>query len=85
MNITKTQQNLKTRSKRSLKGLKAETEYTATATEDGLFIDHKKGDHDNDYSLTLDDGKIWVSYSGDEQAFETLEEAGNYLIEQLNF
>ena len=68
-----------------IKRIEAETEYTATATDEGLIIDHKKGDHDNDYSLTLDDGKIWVSYSGDEQAFETLEEAGNYLIEQLNF
>lgn len=33
------------------------TNFTATPTDNGLFIDHKKGDHDNDYSLAIEDYK----------------------------
>ena len=79
-------EQIKNEIEKVIKRIKAETEYTATATDDGLFIDHKKGDHDNDYTLTLEeDGKISVANTASIEYFDTLEEAGDYLIEQLNF
>lgn len=79
-------EQIKNEIEKVIKRIEAETEYTATATDDGLFIDHKKGDHDNDYTLTLEeDGKISVANTASTEYFDALEEAGDYLIEQLNF
>ena len=79
-------EQIKNEIEKIIKRVEAETEYTATATDDGLFIDHKKGDHDNDYSLTLEeDGKIRVANTASTEYFDTIEEASDYLIEQLNF
>lgn len=79
-------EQIKNEIEKVIKRIEAETEYTATATDDGLFIDHKKGDHVNDYDLTLEeDGKISVSNTASTEYFDTIEEAGDYLIEQLNF
>lgn len=68
--------------------IEKQTEFTATPTDNGLFIDHKKGDHDNDYSLTIEDyknTKIRVANSSTVEYFDNIDDAGGYLIEQLNF
>ena len=65
-----------------------QTDFTATLINDGLFIDHKKGDHSNDYSLTIEDyknTKIRVANSSTVEYFDNIDDAGDYLIEQLNF
>lgn len=64
------------------------TNFTATLVNDGLFINHKKGDHSNDYSLTIEDyknTKIRVANSSTVEYFDNIDDAGDYLIEQLNF
>jgi hypothetical protein len=64
------------------------TNFAATLVNDGLFINHKKGDHSNDYSLTIEDyknTKIRVANSSTIEYFDNIDDAGDYLIEQLSF
>lgn len=73
---------------RLVKQIEKVTNFTATLTNDGLFIDHKKSDHDNDYSFTIEDyknTKIRVANSSTVEYFDNIDDAGDYLIEQLNF
>lgn len=70
--------------------LKADLEYHTPQklVRDGFFINHKKGDHSNDYSLTIEDyknTKIRVANSSTVEYFDNIDDAGDYLIEQLNF
>lgn len=62
-----------------------ETKFTAIPSTVGLFIECAPDDFQNDYSLTIEDGEIRVAYTGSTEYFDNIEEAGDYLIKQLNF
>lgn len=70
--------------------IRKKTDYGVTVIDNGLFINKplnvKSKDFNNDFSLSIEDyNKIRVANSSTTGYFDNLFDAGDYLIEQLNF